>query len=229
VIPLIRSLDPDAKIIAPSMNAPFGYYRYAERYYAAGGPTNVDVVSLHAYANAPEHLTASGDQLGPLLPLVTKYRLAGKPFWDTEGGWNGTTGQDAPDAEHQPGFLARYFLLHWSEGFTRFYWYAWDNSLYGTLWSRNSGVSKAGVALQQVQNWMIGNILAGRITPSGTVWSGTFVRPNGTRALVVWDTAGSSGFQAPPQYARYRDLQGDIHPIRDAQVPIGINPVLLEP
>jgi hypothetical protein len=229
VIPLIRALDPDAKIIAPSMNAPFGYHRYAERYYAAGGPTNVDIISLHAYADAPEHLTARGNQLGPLLPIISKYRLAGKLFWDTEGGWNGTTGQDAPDAEHQPGFIARYFLLHWSEGFTRFYWYAWDNSLFGTLWSRGSGASKASLALGEVQKWMIGNTLAGRISPSGTVWSGILVRPNGTQTLVVWDTAGSSVFNAPLQFVRYRDLQGEIHRIQGAQVPIGVSPVLLEP
>jgi hypothetical protein len=229
VIPLIRSLDPDARIIAPSMNAPFGYHRYFERYYAAGGPTQVDIISLHAYADAPEKLTPGGDQLGPLLPMIAKYGISGKPFWDTEGAWNGTTGKDAPDAEHQPGFLARYFLLHWSEGFTRFYWYAWDNSLFGTLWNGRSGASKASVALKQVQSWMIGNTLAGRITPSGTVWSGTFARPDGTPTFVVWDTAGFSTFPAPPKYARYRDLEGEVRPIRDHQVPIGPSPVLLEP
>jgi hypothetical protein len=229
VIPLIRSLDPDARIIAPSMNAPFGYHRYFERYYAAGGPTEVDIVSLHAYADAPESLTPGGDQLGPLLPLVAKYGIASKPLWDTEGAWNGTSGKDAPAPEQQPGFLARYFLIHWSEGFTRFYWYAWDNSLFGTLWNPGSGASKAGVALKQVQTWMIGNTLAGRITPSGTVWSGRFVRPDGTPTLVAWDTAGSSTFLAPSQYTRYRDLEGEARPIRDYQVPIGPSPVLLEP
>jgi hypothetical protein len=229
VVPIIRSIDPAAKIIAPSMDGPFEERtQYAGRYYAAGGPRDVDIISLHSYARQPEDLTSSGIQLGPLLPVISNYGLGDKPIWNTEGGWHGLTGKGAPDDEHQPGFIARYFLLHWSEGLRRFYWYAWDNSLWGTLWRGDSGMSKAGLALQQVQSWMIGATLAGRITPSGTVWSGTFVRPNRTPALVVWDTAGSSVYQAPPQYTRYHDLDGGVHPIHNQPVPIGIRPVLLD-
>jgi hypothetical protein len=229
VIPIIRSIDPAAKIIAPSMDGPFEERaHYASRYYAAGGPTDVDIISLHSYARQPEDLTTGAVQLGPLLSVISNYGLGKKPIWDTEGAWYGLTGKDAPDAEQQIGFIGRYYLLHWSEGISRFYWYAWDNSQWGTLWKSSSGTSKAGFALQQVQSWMVGATLSGRIIPSGTVWSGTFVRPNGTQALVVWDSAGSSIYHAAPQYARYRDLDGEVHPIRDHRIPIGISPVLLE-
>ena len=228
VIPIIRAVDPEAKIISPSMNAPFGYANYTERYYAAEGPTNIDIISLHAYADQPEDLTASGRQLGPLLSIIAKYGLVNKPLWDTEGAWTGTSGKDAPDSDHRVAFIARYYLIHWSEGLSRFYWYAWDNSLYGTLWRDDSGTSKAGLTLQQVQNWMIGATLASRIVPSGTVWSGTLVRPNGNRALVLWDTSGPSIYNAPSQYTQYRDLDGDAHPILNNRLPIGIKPVLLE-
>jgi hypothetical protein len=228
VIPIVRAIDPQAKIISPSMNAPFGYADYADRYYRAGGPTDVDIISLHAYADQPEDLTPSGSQLGPLLPIIARYGLVHKPLWDTEGAWTGSSGKDAPDTDQQVAFIARYYLIHWSEGLTRFYWYAWDNYLYGTLWSDGGGTSKAGLALQQVEKWMIGATLAERIMPSGTVWSGTFVRSDGSRARVVWDTSGSSMYKAPLQYTEYQDLEGGVHPIVDHMLPIGIKPILLE-
>ena len=229
-IRIIRSVDPQARIIAPSMTAEEGNARYAERYYAEGGPTDVDIISLHAYAtpNFPEQITSGGAELGPLLSVIDKNGLRDKPLWDTEGAWSGVTDQDFPNADQQAAFLARYYLLHWSEGLTRLYWYAWDNSRWGTLWRDGTGTSKAGLALQQIENWMIGATLTGRITPSGTVWSGTFVRSDSARVLVVWDTSGSSIYNAPSQYAQYRDLNGNTHPIMNNQVPIGIKPVLLE-
>ena len=228
-IPIIRAADPESKIISPSMNAPFGYAHYADQYYAAGGPTNVDIISLHAYADQPEDLTPSGGQLGPLLPIIKRYGLINKPLWDTEGAWTGTTGKDdAPDPDQQVAFIARYYLIHWSEGLTRFYWYAWDNSRWGTLWRDGSGTSRPGLALRQVEDWMIGSTLVDRIVPSGTVWSGTFVRSNGAPTLVVWNTSGPSMYNAPSQYTHYRDLDSDVHSIINHRLPIGIKPVLLE-
>ena len=230
VIPIIRSTDPQARIIAPSMTAQYGYAKYAERYYAAGGPTDIDIISLHAYAsppNVPEQIASNGAELGPLLSVIDKYGLRDKPLWNTEGAWTGYT-EDFSDPDQQAAVLARYYLLHWSEGLTRLYWYAWDNWRVGTLWRNGSGTSKAGLALQQVENWMIGATLGGRIVPSGTVWSGTFIRSNGVRSLVVWDTSGPSIYNAPSQYTQYRDLDGDTHLIVNNQLSIGIKPVLLE-
>ena len=41
--------------------------------------------------------------------------------------------------------MARHYILQWSKGVQRFYWYAWNDKFYGTLYNFTTGtVEKAG-------------------------------------------------------------------------------------
>ena len=230
---IIRSIDPDAIIISPS-----GEDAYMEKYFAAGGVRTVDVISLHGHLSfkgqnmVPE--TIGGSLSVPLKAVMAKYGLSQKPLWDTEGSWGDTNSGAITDPDLQAAFLARYYLLHWSNGITRFYWYAWDSKTWGTLWDPVTGSHSATAAYQEVYSWMVGARMVGPCSMNGgTIYSATYtcdlVRDGGYSARAVWNTDGDTKFVVPSTYTQYRDLEGRVHPIPpDRSITIGKKPTLLE-
>lgn len=184
---IIRRIDPAAKIITPSLNG--RHADYADRYFAAGGTRDVDVVSLHTYTgtqtNYPETIDPGyrgpGALVAPILPVLRKYGLDQKPLWSTEGAWSDRP-NSLPDPQDQAAFVARALLLHWSSGFSRFYWYAYDHSSIGTL--RNT---PAGRAYSVTKRWMLG---ATMVQPcrrdSSEIWRCELRSATGTRVVAAW-------------------------------------------
>jgi Cellulase (glycosyl hydrolase family 5) len=231
---IIRSADPNAQIISPSMAG--NHVRYAREYFAAGGPTGVDIASLHAYPDAsnpsadyPENVNL-GNRLYPksLQSVISRY-LPGKPLWDTEGSWNQTRLGNFTTFDQQAAFVARWYVLHWSSGISRNYWYAWDNSELGTLMPSLLGSNIPAIAFQQIQNWMVGATMS---TPcdlgsDGLVWTCGLTQPGKYQALIIWNTQGAASYTPPGEYVRYRNLDGSSVPIT-GPITIGISPVILE-
>jgi hypothetical protein len=230
----VRANDPNALIASPSAI----HASWLDKYFAAGGPRGIDVVTIHGYlenvGNEPEALETA--KAVGWHKLMLQFGLESKPLWDTESSW----GRDIParyDADAQAAFLARDYILHWSDGITKFYWYAWDSSLWGTLWDSGKA-SEAGKALAYVYRWMTGATMPEPCTTQGTVYTCSFTREDGYKALAVWDsgdtcTSGggckTSNYTAPESFVQYRDLKGDVTPIQARQVVlIGAKPILLE-
>jgi hypothetical protein len=119
-------------------------------------------------------------------------------------------------------------------GITRAYWYGWDNTIIGTMWSSAGGVSEAGIAYEQVYNWMTGATMAqpcsvGEQNGYNGVYTCDLARSGGYEARAVWNTVGNSTYTAPSQFTQYRDLAGNTYPIpSDHEIPIGPKPILLE-
>ncbi|MGA2879238.1 MAG: putative Ig domain-containing protein [Bryobacteraceae bacterium] len=231
----VRANDPKALIASPSATNT----TWLGSYFAAGGPTGVNIVAVHGYlpsvsGNQPETLATY--KVIPWHAVMLQYGLENKPIWDTEGSWGEDT-VAALDPDAQAAFLARYCLLHWSAGVTSFYWYAWDSPTWGSL--SNSGVaSKAGLAYAQLYQWMTGATMPQPCTVQGTVYTCSLSRANGYSALAVWDsgrtcTAGggcpTSNYTAPKSFVQYRDLTGAVTSIQSGQIVlIGAKPILLE-
>jgi polysaccharide biosynthesis protein PslG len=229
---IIRSIDPEAVIISPSGEAP-----YMEKYYAAGGVRTVDVISLHGYPDPRRNdvaETISGFLTVPMRAVMAKYGLSQKPLWDTEGSWGNARSGAIADPDLQAAFVARDYLLHWSNGVTRFYWYAWDGETWGALWDRAYGPNSAAKAYQQVYSWMVGaTMVAPCSLNGGTTYHATYTcdltRSGGYRARAVWNTSGGAKFMVPPAYTHYRDLDGRVHVVpRERSIMIGQAPILLE-
>jgi Cellulase (glycosyl hydrolase family 5) len=228
---IIRSIDPEAIIISPSGEAP-----YMEKFYAAGGERTVDVISLHGY---PDPKNAVPETIGgflsvPMKAVMAKYGLSQKPLWDTEGSWGDTNSSAITDPDLQAAFVARDYLLHWSNGITRFYWYAWDGGTFGALWDRVNGTHATAIAYQEVYSWMVGARMVGPCSMNGgTIYSATYtcdlVRDGGYRARAVWNTDGDTKFVVPSTYTQYRDLTGHVHALpQNRSITIGKKPILLE-
>jgi hypothetical protein len=229
---IIKSIDPNAVVLTPAAtasNSDAG--SWLNQFFSAGGGSSTDVVAFHGYLpnseTAPEQLTTVLDSINAAMAANGQ---SGKPVWDTEASW-GTTIQ-LPDLDAQAAFLARSYILHWSLGIERFYWYAWNSPLWGSLWSSaSSQVLKPGIAYREVAKWLVGAVFAGPCAvATDQTWTCQLSRPGGYQAEIVWNASGhSNAFIVDPRYSQYRDLDGNITAITGTTVQIGPKPILLEP
>src|SRR4051812_32441088 len=122
---IIKAAQPDAVVLTPSATwTTTSPAQWFSQYFAAGGGRYAGAISFHGYVGQiPEGIVSD---LQNIRAAAGQYSLSNKPIWDTEASW----GIDAnlSDSTAQANFLARFYILHVSQGVQRFYWYAWDGS-----------------------------------------------------------------------------------------------------
>jgi len=240
---VIRGIDPTAVILSPSPGVKNpGYERWMESYLHDGGGKHVDAIAFHGYIH-------SGRQgvrpvAADIIPAVKDLRrmleeqgMGSMTIFDTEASWGrARTMAFEDDEDFEAGFLAQFFLLQWSVGISRFYWYAWNNPEDGTLWTADPGdpsqsghVHKGGVAYKQVHDWMVGATMDPLCSSTGDgVWTCGLNRPGGYEALAVWSTSGNKSYAASARFKKLRDLDGNTSPITGGKINLGFKPVLLQ-
>jgi len=251
---IIKSIDPDAVVLAPSVG---GYNAGLLECYlkpvgvdctnssiwgtGAGGAAYADVIAVHLYDGRPAENIVEKNIPGVNSTEISAYRaemeragVAEKPLWDTEGNWYDQEKDPADllnaSSSDAAAYVARSYLLRWSEGISRFYWFGWEmDPNYGGLWDGNSkSIYPTGTAYGEVYKWMVGATMKSPCASSGGVWECDFTRPNGYEARAVWSPDGSQQYDVPSQFSYYRDLAGSIHLVSDGQVDIGPSPILIE-
>jgi hypothetical protein len=228
---IIRSIDPAALIIGPT---PQGYESaYLASYFAAGGTTDIDAVTMHSSPN-PDNDVAEfmmGSVTTGIQSVMKQYGLSSKPLWNTENDWGSDTYLTADD---QVAFVARDLLLNWNVGVTRDYWYAWDNTDLGTLWSPSTGIGAAGIAYEQVESWMKGSTMSpcslnGSANIYDALYTCNLTLSTGNKAQAVWNTSGNTTYAAPSQFTQYLTLAGNAYSIpSNHEVTVGQQPILLK-
>jgi hypothetical protein len=254
-VPCTRAaIDPTAKIITPASHgrSSFGVSVMENFLHCDSAPPStalcttgdrgrnaVDVLNFHAYALQTETAEEITMHIANIKAGLRSADLAALPLWSGEGGW----GVDAslPDPQMQEAFLVRYYLLGWSNGFSRMSWYEFENNTWGTLYApqTNGSLTPAGQAYQQVYNWMAGNSLSqpcsGPTFPANGVWTCGLTKPDGTQMLAVWDSSQTcsngvcttSLYSPNPMYSTYIGLNGTTANVSSATVKIGAKPILL--
>lgn len=232
---IIRAIDPKAIIVGPS----YVHANNLSAYYAAGGVRTIDVNSIHGYPDPANDVPEAiqGFIAMPFLSVFSTYGISNKPLWDTEGSWGDESSGAIRDPNLQVAFVARYYLLHWSMGFSRLNWYIWRDAVDGwgfLLNATTNTLRPAAAAYQQVYNWMVGATMASPCSKNGStdiyhaIYSCDLTRSGGYQARAVWNTDRSSTYVAPSQYTQYRDLAGNTSSIpSNHQVTIGTQPILL--
>lgn len=224
---IIRSIDPSALIGAPS-----AVPEWLDRYWTAEGTRDVDIVTLHGYPGTvpPESICYFRTQ--PLKAVMAKYGIS-KPLWDTEASWGGGDVSRALSADQRIAFVARHYLMHWSCGVSRYYWWLWGKD-YGAMLDETGNRNEASIAYENVEHWMVGATMAHPCAAAkGEKYHALYIcdltREGGYQARIVWHTDGNSSYPAPSQFVHYHDLQGGQYDVpSNHQVPIGIKPILLE-
>lgn len=218
---IIKGIDPSALILSPSAtNA--GGPDWLASFLAQGGSSAIDIVAFHGYRT---------QKAEDILPLIAKYKavmkangVSGLPLWDTEAN------NKAPQtAEQESAFLAKYFLLQWSEGISRFVWYAYDaHPEWGQLWNpATNQASAASTAYVQVYEWMVGATLVQPCSKDASGnWSCVLTR-NGNQTEALWNSDAATSVAVSPQFVQYRDLLGKTYPIQNGTVAVGNEPILL--
>ncbi len=230
----IKKYIPGAKIISPANGQmgwayPRGNCTMADRlgsFLAAGGTKWIDIVGLHTYYDTvPEHVVSV---MQCYQSTMATYKISSLPLWSTEGAWG--TNSSLPGATNQAGFLSRLYLLLWSSGVARHYWYDWNDENTGTL-EANGKANTAGTAYTQVENWMSGrtmSTLCAEATSTG-IWTCGLTGSNGYVAQAVWHPGSNKTYTPASKYINYLDLSGVKHTIaKGASVTVGIEPILLQ-
>ena len=230
----IKKTIPSAKIISPangqlSFSYPSGNCTMPDRlgsFLAAGGSKYIDIVGLHTYyTTVPENIVAV---VQCYQSIMATYKISSLPLWSTEGAWG--LDSSLPVATDQAGFVARLYLLLWSNNVVRHYWYDWNDDRTGTL-EANGKANTAGTAYTQVESWMSGRTmktLCSEASSSG-IWTCGFTGSKSYESQAVWHPGGNKSYTAPSQYINYLDLSGVKHTIKKgATVTVGTEPILLQ-
>lgn len=222
---IIRSIDPGATILCCAFRA-YNNYQYMGQYFAAGGVTGADGISFHGIFKPPAPpAEAIVSEVSTVRQIMSSYGLSAKPLFDTEGGW---AILDPPSDSDKPGWVAKWYLLQWFKGVKRAYWYGWNN--WRPLWSSTSGINAAGIAYEQVSNWLMGATMKPCVILSdGSTWTCPLTRANGYQGLVVWNANGSKSYTPSSIYTQYRTLSKQSVQIKvGSTITITRNPIVLE-
>jgi hypothetical protein len=150
-------------------------------------------------------------------------------LWDTEGDWAGDSDDVLEGSANRAAFMAKYYLLQWSDGVSRFVWYAYDGGTWGGLWDAATGSDPDAAAYDIVEQWMTGASMTSGCAPDGSnTWSCTLSRAGGYRALVVWNSSKTLNYKAPEGYTEVRDLMGNVNSLSGGSFQVGNSPVMIE-
>ena len=223
---IIKSIDPSALILSPAVTASSGP-GWLSAFLAEGGGAYVDVIAFHGYssANAEDILNV----IAVYKKVMHVHGAARKPMWDTEANWAGSGNLQPPTIAHQVGFIPKYYLLQWSQGVSRFVWYAYDGGRWGGLRTASGGPSLAATAYDETYRWMVGASLSAPCSADAAkIWTCTLSRPGGYQAEAIWISDRTVKVAVPEIFKEYRDLAGQVHPVVDGKVAVGDQPILLE-
>ena len=232
---IIHQLDSKALVIgpAPSTATQFGVH-FLPAYYAAGGATAQDVVGMHAYlydgntfSTSPAGIT---NTISELRALMGTYGITNKSIWFTEGNW-GDVNNKTMTATQKSAYVTQEYLLMWSSGVVgRFYWFSWDATTLGTLWSSSTGIQPAGIAYGRLAAWLVGSTHLDQPCAQGSdgTWTCNLVLASGYPAQIIWNSTVAKTISVDPSFVTSETLSNTtVTSIVGHQVAIGNAPVLI--
>jgi hypothetical protein len=244
---VILSVNPNAKFLNAGTGGQRPYaLEWWRGYGRAGGFQWADIIALHGdvrpyppkcgvYPEPETFLVVASN----VRRILKKFGQENKAIWDTESSW-GPIKQDCfTNQDLQAAFLARFYLLHLSEGLQRFYWRGWIDGDGGIFDKNNGHLYKAGVAYEQISSWLPGNTMTRQCSKTprkGTIWTCNFAGPKHYRAEAIWDTSqtckkgqcGTTPYHVGGNYVDYLTLDGTKEQIQNHTVPVGAKPIWVE-
>jgi hypothetical protein len=215
---IIRSLNPQAVIITPSISSwPNQQVFLANFLNACQGNVSFDIFGMHDYTwGGPAEKVVP--RIQSVKSFQTKMGLQSLPLWGTEGSdkeWATFTQQEKND------FVARYLTLELNLGSQLHYWYSWNDATAGELMG-----TPAATVYTTVGTWFNGR------TPMGCVqtkYDGGYkyvcTMQDTTAHQIVWVTNGTGTFATTA--STYETDEGVVNPVVGGSVPINDSPVFI--
>ena len=223
---IIKTLSPNSMVLSPAVTGGPGP-GWLNSFLSLGGKDAVDVISFHGYwSSRAEDIHTL---IGNYRQVMERNGVGSMPLWDTEASWAGF-GKPITDPGLRAAFLAKYYLLQWSDGVTRFFWYAYDGgNIWGGLWNSSQGLHRDGIAYGQVYRWMTGATQTAPCSADAqATWSCKYARTGGYQAEAIWNSRTDVAVPVPPGMTEYRDLAGGVQAVGSAPVRVGTEPILFE-
>jgi len=240
---IIKAADPDSVILSVTVGwQSKSSMQWFSGYVNAGGGQYIDKISCHGYSKENRGYGPPEDMVRYLAPYragLQALGLGNKEIWDTEANWGRGL---LSNSNLQAAWLARFYLLHISEGIPRQYWFMWNSGGTG-LWLQDAAdhslpgkLRKAGIAFHELNKWVVGATMSQHCSNRRSIWTCTFTRNGGYQALAVWDTADTcaqnqcqtTNYHFQGNYLNYLTLDGAEFNITGDTVPIGAQPILLQ-
>lgn len=228
---ILKEIDHSITVLSPSPSHSRGSgLTWLEEYLSSGGGAYADAIAYHFYVK-PEPPEAMETAIGQVRELMAKYEVSDKPLWNTEAGWSKP--KPFPSEELAAAYVARSYILNWSGGVSRFYWYAWDNQTWVSLQMTQADrttVKPAAIAYANVQEWLVGAQMTTCESDRRNTWICQLKRDDGYQAGIVWNPNGQLAFNVPAdwQVQQIRDLAGVKRDFSGNSIEIGPSPLLLE-
>jgi hypothetical protein len=115
-------------------------------------------------------------------------------------------------------------------GIDRFYWYAWDNPNWGTLYA--GSIDPAGTAYGLLEGWLVGSSHGSDpcSEDKASTWTCSLVLAGGAQALIVWNPSAPESVSIAAPYAHYRTLDdATVQAITGGSVTADLKPILITP
>ncbi|SRR5581483_3482665 len=213
---IIRSMNPNAVILTPSMSPWKNQQVFLGSFLAAcQGNVSFDIFAMHDYTwgGPPEKLVG---EVQTVESFQAAMGLQSLPLWSAEGSdkeWANFTQQQKND------FVARYYTLELNHGSQRHYWYSWNVSTVGQLMN-----TPAATVYKTIGAWFTGMKHTGCIQ-KGYGYMCTEQDSNGIDHPIIWMTQGTANYAT--KASQYQTTDGVIHQVIGGLIPLNDSPIFI--
>ena len=232
---IIHALDSSALVIGPTGSSAClnncGVH-FLPQYYVAGGAPYQDIVGMHSYmycggvfCSVPEGIT---NFIAQLRTLMAANSISGLPIFFTEGSYGGVPNQAGMTDAQKVAYVAREYLLMRIGGVSSFYWYAYSNNLWGTLFN-GSTLTPVGTAYSLVDSWLVGSTdLPGHCAQDGSQTWRCNITYQGKPAIIIWNPTNTPTVSLSAIYQTYLTLDNaTVNPVVGSSVTAGLKPIMV--
>lgn len=146
----VKAVNPNVLVTTPTPCWSNGYPEvHMEAILAAGVGQYCDVVTFHGYLPTGADPSAIAPHITAIRNSMQNHGVGEKLLWETESGWGANS--TVPDAD-KPAYIQKWLAVRDQNGCDAAFWYQWDNTTHGTLFTSAGGVNPAGQAYMAYQS-----------------------------------------------------------------------------
>lgn len=223
---IIKSVNPTAKIVCPPSTAEKNGAAWLDEFLRLGGGDYVDIIGYHFYVPGKPELMVK--VIRHIKNIMKKHNIV-KPIWNTETGWSRKV--IIPNGA-SAAYVARSYIINWSEGVERFFWYSWDNNNWVgiNMIDNNGNPTDSALAYDKLQKWLVGSRLLTCTSSQNLTWECEIVNKDNSLAKILWTEEGTSiyRFNENISVAYIETLEGKYRKVDNNQFVLDGSPVYVK-